>query len=79
MTIRISNIVDSVDKEDMLGMLKKYGEIENFRLIPDRYTAKNLVIVFVDILDKKRGAIALKDFNELVIDEEQLKAKIIEN
>lgn len=77
MTIRISNIRDSVKEKEFLDLLKKYGEISNFRMIEDRYTPKNLVIVYVDILADKMANTAIQEFNELIIDGEKFIAKVV--
>jgi RNA recognition motif-containing protein len=77
MTIRISNVSDSIKEEEFLDLLKKYGEISTFRMIEDRYTPKNLVIVYVDILDEKMADLAIQEFNELIVEGEKINAKVV--
>jgi len=79
MTIRISNISETVKEKDFLDLLKKYGEISNFRMIPDRYTPKNLVIVYVDVSDEKMANKVIEEFSELTIEGERISAKAVVN
>lgn len=58
-------------------LLEKYGEISNFRMIGDRYTPKNLVIVYVDVLNDAMANRAIKELNELRIDGEKIIAKVV--
>tara|TARA_B100000795_G_scaffold262309_1_gene240081 strand:+ start:149 stop:391 length:243 start_codon:yes stop_codon:yes gene_type:complete len=78
MKIRISNLIDTMSEEDILDLFKKYGKTANLRVIPDRYIAKNSLIAFVDLLDEKKVAIAVRELSELVIGGEQLKVKLMD-
>ena len=79
MTIRISNLSESTTKEDILFLLRKYGGIANFRLIPDRYSVEDLVIVYAEFMDAKKGTQALKELNGLEINGERILVKETEN
>lgn len=75
MKVRISNLPDNQEKEHIRELLKKYGKIKVLRIIPDRYTPNNLIIVFVEFLDYQKAKFALKELNNLVINNIQIEAK----
>lgn len=75
MKVRISNLPDNQEKEHIRELLKKYGKIKGLRIIPDRYTHNNLIIVFVEFLDYQKAKLALKELNNLVINNIQIEAK----
>lgn len=79
MKVRICNLPDNQEKEHIKELLKKYGKIKGLRIIPDRYTVNNLVIVFVEFLDEQKASLALKELNDLVINNIQIEAKLVEN
>tara|TARA_B100000768_G_C11212428_1_gene346638 strand:- start:805 stop:1047 length:243 start_codon:yes stop_codon:yes gene_type:complete len=79
MTIRISNLSDNTTKEDILLLLRKYGGLANLRLIPDRYSVEDLVIVYAEFMDAEKGAKALKELNGLEINGEKIVVKEVEN
>lgn len=79
MVIRISNLVDSTTKEDVLELFKKYGPLSEERRVVDRYTSKNSVIVFLNIQDESKGARAVKDFNGMEIENEIIEVTQVMN
>lgn len=79
MKVRISNLPDNQEKEHIRELLKKYGKIKGLRIVTDRYTAFNLIIVFVEFLDEQKGLLAIKELNELVINGIQIEVKLIMN
>ena len=79
MKVRISNLPDNQEKQHIRELLKKYGKIKGLRIIRDRYTPNNLIIVFVEFLDFQKAEIALKELNNLVINNIQVEAKEVLN
>jgi len=79
MTIRISNLSDSITKEDILLLLRKYGGIANLRLIPDRYSVEDLTIVYAEFMDAKKGALALVELNGIEVNGDKIVVKEVEN
>lgn len=79
MKVRISNLPDSQGKEHIQDLLKKYGKTQGLRIISDRYTANNLIIVFVEFLDEKKGNLAIKELNNLVVNNIKIEVKLTEN
>lgn len=79
MKIRISNLVDKVRNEDILKILQKYGPILEVRIIEDRYTPKNLVIVLATIQNKEKGLKAIKELNGMIFFDEIIEVKQVIN
>ncbi len=79
MKVRISNLPDNQEKEHIIELLKKYGKIQGLRIVDDRYTQNNLIIVFVEFLDAQKAKLALKELNNLVINNLQIEAKEVLN
>jgi hypothetical protein len=79
MTLRFSNLADSTTREDIQLLLRKYGGLANLRLIPDRYSVEDLVIVYAEFMDSKKGAQALEELNGMEINGEAILVKEAEN
>lgn len=79
MKIRISNLVDKVRNEDILKILQKYGPILEVRIIEDRYTSKNLVIVLATIQNKEKGLKAIKELSGMIFFDEIIEVKQVIN
>lgn len=79
MLVRISNLVDSVSEEDVLKLFRKYGTVSEPRTVVDRYTSKDLIIVFVNVHDPEKGAKAITDLNGMVIEDEIIEVREVVN
>lgn len=79
MKVRIANLPDNQEKDHIRELLKKYGKIKGLRIVPDRYTPNNLIIVFVEFLDIQKAELALKELNNLVINNLNVEAKEVLN
>ena len=79
MLVRISNLVDSVSEEDVLKLFRKYGPVSEPRTVVDRYTSKDLIIVFVNVHDPEKGAKAITDLNGMVIEDEIIEVREVVN
>jgi len=79
MKVRISNLPSFNGEEEVRELLKKYGALKELRIIPDRYTQNDLVIVFVEFLNFQKVSLALKELNNLVFDSIKVEAKEIQN
>lgn len=79
MKVRISNLPDNQSKEHITELLKKYGKIKGLRIVTDRYTPNNLIIVFVEFLDGQKANLALEELNKLVINNIEIEAKEVLN
>lgn len=79
MLIRISNLVDSVTEDDVIKLFRKYGPVSELRTVIDRYTSKDLIIVFVNVHDDLKGAKAIVDFHGMVIENEIIEIREVIN
>lgn len=79
MVVRISNLVSSLTEEDVIKLFRKYGTFSELRMITDRYTSKDVQIVYLNFHDEIKAARAIVDFNGMVISDEAIEVKAVLN
>ena len=73
MNIRISNLIDSTTEDDLIVLMQKYGSPSEMRIVTDRYTAKDLIIVYLKLEDEVKAAKAIAELHGKDIGGEVIK------
>jgi RNA recognition motif-containing protein len=77
MKIMVRNLSKNTKKEQIIELLRQYGNLGSFNLVMDRGTGKSKGFGFAEMPDKKEAQKAIKALNGKVIDGEKIRVKTV--
>ena len=73
----VRNLSKNTKKEQIIELLRQYGNLGSFNLVMDRGTGKSKGFGFAEMPDKKEAQKAIKALNGKVIDGEKIRVKTV--
>lgn len=77
MKIMVRNLSKNTKKEQIITMLKEYGNLGSFNMVMDKATGKSKGFGFAEMPDKKEAQKAIKALNGKIVDGEKIRVKTV--